>query len=648
MLLRRTDHAIRAIPESLNPFLQAGAVANTSFLIAVVTGVLLLFCYVPSVHQAYGSMVAMDAAPWTSGLVRSLHRYSSDACMFFVLYHAVKIFLARRFTGPRWLGWVTGIFLLVMLWFVGWLGYWLVWDDRAQLVAVGTVKVLDALPLFADPLSRAFLTDGTVNSLLFFIVFFAHMLVPLAMGIALWIHIMRVARSRFLTNRPLTIWITVSLLIMSVAWPATVSAPAQMQVEPQHFTMDWWYLMPLAMTDRLQMGMLWGILLVVGVLLMSVPWWMRRGKPSIAHVEESRCNACQQCYSDCPYNAITMVPRTDDKIEQYGVAAHVNPALCVGCGICSGSCDSVGIDIPWFDLLEKRKLVERWVEEEPGVSVTLACAHSAGGSLAVEADTGRCSQLPGHRVLQVPCAGWVHAMTIERIQQKGASGVVVVACGEGACAYREGDKWLAERLASERKPALRRDKADPERIQVLRLHPWQQRELISRASPKRRGVGRLAVATAVLALVAVLVVVGSDFAYSPPSAAQPTLVVSFKHPGAVRLGRLLTPEEKAKYPAYMKRERVIERRRTSVRMQVLVDGKKILSKTYEPAGLWGDGSSVAIERLEVPKGTHHVEVWIGETPDPEEWTHRTESELTFSDFRRRVVLFDRVHGFTWH
>ena len=158
----------------------------------------------------------------------------------------------------------------------------------------------------------------------------------------------------------------------------------------------------------------------------------------------------------------------------------------------------------------------------------------------------------------------------------------------------------------------------------------------------------MAVATTVLVLVAGLMVAGSDLSYSPPVAEHPMLVVSFKHPGAARFGRLLTPTEKARYPAYMKRERVMERRRNPVRMQVLVDGNKILSKTYEPGGLWGDGNSIAIERLEMPRGTHHVEVRIGETADPEEWSHRAESELTFSDTQRRVVLFHRVQGFTWH
>lgn len=110
--LRGVDRATsRFIPKALNPFIQAGAIANTCLIIAIVTGIVLLFWYVPSVQQAYDSMTAIDAAPFTSGLMRSLHRYSSDACMLFVLLHAVKVFAARRFTGPRWLAWVTGLVL---------------------------------------------------------------------------------------------------------------------------------------------------------------------------------------------------------------------------------------------------------------------------------------------------------------------------------------------------------------------------------------------------------------------------------------------------------------------------------------------------------------------------------------------------------
>jgi quinol-cytochrome oxidoreductase complex cytochrome b subunit len=204
-----------AVPEELNPLAQAGAIANTTFLVAVVSGIVLLVWYSSSVHLAFGSVRAMAASPWTAQLTRSVHRYSSDACMFFVTLHALKLFFQRRFGGTRWLAWITGAFLVATLWLVGWLGYWLVWDERARQVALGTARMLDVLPIFADPLSRSFLTDEDVGSLLFFIVFFVHMLIPLAIGVALWLHITRLSRPRFLTRRRLTLWVLGALAVAS-------------------------------------------------------------------------------------------------------------------------------------------------------------------------------------------------------------------------------------------------------------------------------------------------------------------------------------------------------------------------------------------------------------------------------------------------
>jgi quinol-cytochrome oxidoreductase complex cytochrome b subunit len=128
----------RAIPAPLNPFQQTGAIAITSLLVATVTGIVLLLWYKPSVHLAYDSVAAMSDMPFTAGLMRSLHRYSSDACMFFTLVHILRVIFERRIGGARWLAWVTGMALLGVLWFVGWTGYWLVWDERAQQVAIGS------------------------------------------------------------------------------------------------------------------------------------------------------------------------------------------------------------------------------------------------------------------------------------------------------------------------------------------------------------------------------------------------------------------------------------------------------------------------------------------------------------------------------
>jgi ferredoxin/coenzyme F420-reducing hydrogenase delta subunit len=654
----------RVMPKELNPFLQTGAIALVSFLIATGTGVLLLFWYSPSVVQAYSSVASMDASRWTGGMVRSLHRYSSDLCLFFTLVHAVRLFVERRFTGARWLPWVTGIFMMGIVWFLGWTGYWLVWDERAQHIGVGTAKMLDVLPVFADPMGRSFLVDDTVNSLLFFVIFFAHMMIPLIFAVGTWLHLGRISRPRFLTGKPMTIWLVGVLLAMSIFYPAASAGPASMREVGQSFTMDWWYLMPVAVADRLEGGALWGILFVASCVTISIPWVLGRGRTRKAEVILSRCDACTKCYHDCPYNAISMVPRTDEMKDRFDTQAEVDPNLCVGCGICAGSCDTSGNGIQWFDPIEKRKLMRGWVSEmlEAGAKpyVALVCEHSAGADLRVDGASGICEEMPGYRVLKVPCAGWINPLTYEGLLRKDAAGVLVVSCGPGECHYREGAEWTRQRLNGERQPSLRKEHADREKILLLGLGATSKRELMNRAAafcggetprpqaaPSKVLSGIAAVVVGLI--VATVVGVGSDFSYAAPGSEESVLVVTFRHPGQrSETVRILTPEELAELPAHMRQKEVRERGRSSVRLRIRVDGELIQEESFAAKGLWADGPSVAMEAFPIEPGRHEVEVSLGDGADEEEWQYVETREMEFDRETRRVVIFDRGSGFSWH
>ena len=653
----------RYLPERFNPLVQTGAIANTTFLIAVVTGILLLFWYVPSVQQAYDSLEDMRAQPFGAQLVRSLHRYSSDACMLFVILHAMRYTFARRFGGPRWLAWVTGTAALVVLWAVGWLGYWLVWDQRGQQVAVGTARILDVLPIFAEPLGRSFLVDETVNTLLFFVIFFMHMIIPMLIGVALWLHITRLSRPKFLTDRPMTVWVSLSLVIVSLIWPALSVEPAVMLETPQAFSMDFWYLMPLAFTDRLSGGLLWLVFLLPGAVLLPLPWWASRARVQAATVTSERCNACQKCSLDCPYGAISMVPRRDGR--DFETEAVVDPKKCVGCGICAGSCDTGGVGVPWMSQIDVRKQMDGFVEaacrDGEAPIVAFLCAESAGADLRIDPQTGACDLLPGYRVWALPCAGWLHPLTIERAFRHGAAGVLLVACGPSSCQFREGGLWSELRLCGEREPALRKDEVDLDKVRILRLDRGQRGLLrreaeafrmgsrtISR-SPKRSGVGKRLAVVGVMTIFGGLTLLLSDAPYVLPTAPGPELVVSFVHPGqAGQHCRPVTAEEKARMPLHMQRDEICERGRSAVRLRVTVDGERVHQASYEPGGLFGDENSVAIVRLPVAAGDHDVEVAIGDGANAETFERMDSDRLTFAERGRHVVLFDRSDGFTWH
>ncbi len=667
-LLRRLDNLFlridalihRAIPEHLNPLARSGAVANTTFLIALASGILLLIWYSPSVHHAFDSLENVRGDSWLGQFVRSMHRYSSDACMFFIFVHAFRIVAARRIFGARCLAWVTGVGLLALIWILGWTGYWLVWDVRAQHVAEGTARFLDFLPIFGQPMASSFLTNDGVPSLLFFLIFFAHMLLPLAVGIGLWLHLSRVSRPKILTDRPLTFWIVASLGILSVAIPATSAAKADMGAISEKFSMDWWFLWPIAMTDRLGGGALWAIFLFGTLAFVSVPWWMKkRPAPTVAKavVDTEKCHGCTLCAKDCPFDAITMVHRTDD--SRIPVQAQVDRDRCIGCGICTGACDSDAISLPWLDIGTVKAKLDRWVDdafqrkEKP--MLAFLCASSAASEFPVDERTGNCPSLPGYQVQAVPCAGWVSPRLLERSLQKGAAGILVSGCGPGEHVFREGAQWIEDRLAATRRPIFRKTKGDIAKIRFVEFDRTRPaalqeaaREFLSGQRSREKSESRIRRLITIGALVLILggfVAVASDLPYSAP-AADSSLVISFRHPGdLIEEVQELSASEAEKLPIHMRKAVVTDRRRAPVRLRLYSDGNLLLDKSYEPRGLRSDGPSVAFETVSLTPGTHQLRVEIGDTPDPENWPHTWTESVTIEYKQRRVLLFETDKGF---
>ena len=95
-------------------------------------------------------------------------------------------------------------------------------------------------------------------------------------------------------------------------------------------------------------------------------------------------------------------------------------------------------------------------------------------------------------------------------------------------------------------------------------------------------------------------------------------------------------------------KQICERRRPNVRLRVHLDGQLVLDKSYEPRGIWHDGNSIAIERLTSSAGEHQVKIELGDTPDPNEWTHVTERRVSLLPRHLTVVSYDKLEGFSWY
>ena len=356
-----------------------------------------------------------------------------------------------------------------------------------------------------------------------------------------------------------------------------------------------------------------------------------------------------------------MVAREDGR--KFAVQSHVNPDLCVSCGICTGSCDSQAINLPALNSREVEKHLHVWIDAQQarGVKpfVAFCCAESSSAVWRADSE-GNSTELPGYRVQTLPCVGWVSAAILERTLQRGAGGVLVVGCGEGDPVAREGMKWFEQRMTGRREPKFDPAKADPARVRFVRFdrtrhaellevaREFQQQSAARPAKTPRKLVLHIAAAIVLVMSLSAVTFGLSNLPYRTPHSSEPELVVSFNHSGVILDARKLTKEELAKRLPHMRAQVNVTRERAPVRLRLQVDGQIVFDQSFQPKGLSKDGPSIAIARLPMTAGQHEVRIEMADTIDPNAWTKQWSETVSFESNRTRVILFDTKEGFSLH
>jgi coenzyme F420-reducing hydrogenase delta subunit/ferredoxin len=391
------------------------------------------------------------------GVIRSLHRYASDAFMLVIVLHLVRELIYGRLHGFRWFSWVSGVPLLWVTLAAGIVGFWIVWDRLAQFSAVASTEWLDALGLFAQPLTRNFLSAQAVSDRLFSLLVFLHIGLPLLLLAGMWIHIQRISRPETRTSAALT-WGTLCMLVLlSLASPVQSLPPADLTSAPASVNLDWFYLAPHALMYQSSPAALWWLAGGTTLLLITLPWLSRSKRQPVAQVDPANCNGCARCFADCPYAAITMQPRVDTR--RGSQIAVVDPDLCASCGICAGSCPSStpfrsiaqlvsGIDMPQLSIGRLRERLKSQIARLTGAVkiVVIGCDRAVDVRNLQGTDTA---------VLSLLCSGQLPPAFIEYALRQGIDGVLVTGCAQCDCEFRLGNTWTEQRLRAQREPHLR-------------------------------------------------------------------------------------------------------------------------------------------------------------------------------------------------
>jgi ferredoxin len=637
-LLRGIDRVFDRIYSSrYNPLHRTGTLASLALVVALVTGVYLLFVY--EIARPYESMVAIQNDVFLGRWIRALHRYASDAAVVAVALHVLRLLAQGKTWGPRALAWITGLLLASMLFLSALTGFVLVWDEFGQKLAVVGAKMLRVLPLFPEPPDRSFVGDTPLPSQFFFMNLFLHVAIPLGMIGFLWLHTSRLARAAWFPERTVVWGTVIGLVLLSLVWPAPLPPAADLLAIPGRVDADWFYGFWLPVAHGSPVGGLAGAVILTGLLL-AVPWWLRPRagtRPAPAVVDPDTCEGCQQCFQDCPYDAIQMVPGRHP--EKHPLRADIQPSLCVSCGLCAGSCASLAIGpearTARHQLASAGQLVASAVE--PGRrTLVVACRNNGGVSERLRRHFGAGGAV---ECFEVDCSGTLHPGTVSYLAGH-FGGTVILGCPPQNCVHREGATLADLRILMERRPAVPgRIAGLPVRVLHYSMGEWPRIlsaiGAVTRAAPAR-GL-RLLGAAGFSAILLGLVALGSRWPQGV-DADHALLRLGWRLAGQVKERcRDLTPGELAKRPVHMRTPRECVSEVLTYDLKAVVDGKVVTEKRVKSPGLRADRPLTVEEDLEILPGEHAVTVTF--TPEDAASGGRALSfERTLRFERRRVVL----------
>jgi quinol-cytochrome oxidoreductase complex cytochrome b subunit len=195
-----------------------GGISLFLFIILTITGILLMFYYIPDTAKAYDCIKDLEFVVSFGQILRNIHRWAAHGMVLCVVLHMIRVFLTGAYKPPREFNWVVGVMLLILTLFLSFTGYILPWDQLAfWAVTIGSNMAASTPFLghkgpFKELLNVAINNDirftffgGTIigqNTLIRFYVLHCVVL-PLLMVILLAIHFWRIRKDGGISGRRL-------------------------------------------------------------------------------------------------------------------------------------------------------------------------------------------------------------------------------------------------------------------------------------------------------------------------------------------------------------------------------------------------------------------------------------------------------------
>ncbi|HTG00740.1 MAG TPA: cytochrome b N-terminal domain-containing protein [Nitrospirota bacterium] len=186
------DHPV---PPRVNFTFCFGGITFLLYVLLAVTGITMLFFYVPSVDHAFTTVEYITFDLTAGNIIRAIHHWSANLMIVFVFFHMLRVFIYGAYKNPREFNWITGVLLFGIVLAFGFTGYLLPWDQKAYWATRVGVLLPKGIPVIGAFMSKLLMGGDDLGSLTLSRFFALHVAVlPIITAVFLIGHFLMIRR----------------------------------------------------------------------------------------------------------------------------------------------------------------------------------------------------------------------------------------------------------------------------------------------------------------------------------------------------------------------------------------------------------------------------------------------------------------------
>ncbi|HQR33278.1 MAG TPA: cytochrome b N-terminal domain-containing protein [Blastocatellia bacterium] len=190
-------HPVKVNRHTVKPWytMGLGLISFFLFVLLTISGILVMFYYVPSTEQAYDRMLDLRGSVAFGTFLRNMHRWAAHGMVAVVFLHMCRVFFTGSYKKPREFNWVIGVVLFLLTLFSSFTGYLLPWDQLAFWAITVGASIAGYAPIVGKDIQFILLGDTNVGQealLRFYVLHIA--VLPLVMALLVSIHFWRIRK----------------------------------------------------------------------------------------------------------------------------------------------------------------------------------------------------------------------------------------------------------------------------------------------------------------------------------------------------------------------------------------------------------------------------------------------------------------------